>query len=165
MQTCGPVDHDAPEGDQNTMRTPTSRTPSSRALRGMRRAFSLIEIIVAVMIVALLAALVVPRFAGLLRSSTRRTAQIEVNSLHRQVDLFMVERSNGSLPDDFMLEQLTEGSDPYLNNRADLTDPWGFPYVILIPGEYNLDFDVVSYGKDGQPGGEDESEDIISNQG
>jgi general secretion pathway protein G len=116
------------------------------------------------MIVALLAALVVPRFAGLLRSSTRRTAQIETNSLHRQVDLYMVE-VGGSLPNDFMLEQLTEGSDPYLNNKDDLVDPWGFPYLIVIPGEYNLDFDVVSYGKDGQPGGEDDSEDIISNQG
>lgn len=140
------------------------RSMNTRKARSSRRGFSLIEVIVAVMIVALLAALVVPRFAGLLRSSTRRTAQIETNSLHRQVDLYMVE-AGGSLPDDFMLEQLTEGSDPYLNNKDDLVDPWGFPYVIVIPGEYNLDFDVVSYGKDGQPGGEDDSEDVISNQG
>jgi general secretion pathway protein G len=129
-----------------------------------RRAFSLIEVIVAVMIVALLAALVVPRFAGLLRSSTRRTAQIEANALHRQVELFSIERSGGSLPDDFMLEELTEGEDPFLNSTDDLIDPWNNPYVIVIPGDYNLDFDVVSYGKDGQPGGEADAEDVISNQ-
>ena len=147
------------------MRIHPKNSPADYSAMNARRAFSLIEVIVAVMIVALLAALVVPRFAGLLRSSTRRTAQIETNSLHRQVDLFVIEQSNGSMPNDFMLEQLTEGSDPYLNNKDDLFDPWGFPYVIVIPGEYNLDFDVVSYGKDGQPGGEDESADIISNQG
>jgi general secretion pathway protein G len=139
-------------------------TPKPIARPSHRRAFSLIEVIVAVMIVALLAALVVPRFAGLLRSSTRRTAQIEVNALHRQVDLFMIQQSGGSLPDDFMLEELAEGEDPFLNSTDDLVDPWNNPYVIVIPGDYNLDFDVVSYGKDGQPGGETEAEDVISNK-
>tara|TARA_B100001059_G_scaffold74676_2_gene72277 strand:- start:279 stop:758 length:480 start_codon:yes stop_codon:yes gene_type:complete len=129
-----------------------------------RRAFSLIEVIVAVMIVALLAALVVPRFAGFLRSSTRSAAQIETNALHRQVELFMSMQQGGSLPDDFMLEELTEGDDPFLNNKDDLIDPWNNPYVIVIPGDYNIDFDVISYGKDGQPGGEGENEDVISNK-
>lgn len=161
-----PTDRTNPApGGQAQMNSRARRSTIAMSTRGARRAFSLIEIIVAVMIVALLAAIVVPRFAGLLRSSTRRTAQIETNSLHRQVDLYVIDQSSGSVPDDFMLEQLTEGSDPYLNNKDGLLDPWGFPYVIVIPGEYNLDYDVVSYGKDGQPGGEDESADIISNQG
>ena len=146
--------------DRNFMITPGR--PVSRSSN--RRAFSLIEVIVAVMIVALLAALVVPRFAGLLRSSTRRTAQIEANALHRQVELFSIERSGGSLPDDVMLEELAEGEDPFLNSTDDLVDPWNNPYVIVIPGDYNLDFDVVSYGKDGQPGGEGDAEDVVSNQ-
>lgn len=129
-----------------------------------RRAFSLIEVIVAVTIIALLAALVAPRFAGLLRSSKRRTAQIEANALHRQVELYMIERLDGSISQDFQLVELTQGDDPYLNNKDDLLDPWGNEYDIIIPGDYNLDFDVISYGLSGQPGGEDDEADIISGQ-
>lgn len=155
---------------ENTMSTRSLRKNDQnmpglkRARRTRHRGFSLIEVIVAVMIVALLAALVVPRFAGFLRSSTRSAAQIETNALHRQVELFMSMQQGGSLPDDFMLEELTEGEDPFLNNKDDLIDPWSNPYVIIIPGDYNIDFDVISYGKDGQPGGEGENEDVISNK-
>ena len=51
---------------------------------------------------------------------------------------------------------LTEGDDPYLNNSDELVDPWGNYYEIIIPGEQNIDFDIVSYGKDGKPGGGDD---------
>ncbi len=145
-------------GNDLNMQSRQSRRSSQR------RAFSLIEVIVAVMIVALLAALVVPRFAGFLRSSTRSAAQIETSALHRQVELYMSMQQGGSLPDDFMLEELAEGDDPFLNNKDDLIDPWNNSYVIVIPGDYNIDFDVVSFGKDGQPGGEGENEDVISNK-
>ena len=60
------------------------------------------------------------------------------------------------------LPRLLEGDKPYLNNPNDLLDPWGNPYVVLIPGEVNYDFDIVSYGADGQPGGEGEDSDIYS---
>ena len=136
-------------------------TRQGKLSRGARRAFSLIEVIVAVTIVALLAALVVPRFATLLRGSKRKTAQIECQALHRQVDLYIIERAGGSLPDDFVLEDLTLGDDPYLNNRDDLIDPWGNMYIINHDPEYNVDFDIVSYGLGGQPGGEGEELDII----
>lgn len=136
--------------------------PSSVRTKRDRRGFSLIEVIVAVTIIALLAALVAPRFASLLRSSKRKTAQIEANALHRQVELFMIERGGGSLSADFDLIELTQGDDPYLNNKDDLIDPWGNEYDIYVPGEYNIDFDIVSYGLNGMQGGEDDDEDIIS---
>jgi general secretion pathway protein G len=140
--------------------------PHHRAVRTERthRGFSLIEVIVAVTIIALLAALVAPRFASLLRSSKRRTAQIEANALHRQVELYMIERGGGSISTDFELLELTQGEDPYLNNRDDLIDPWGTEYDINVPGDYNVDFDIVSYGLDGMQGGEGDDEDLISNQ-
>jgi general secretion pathway protein G len=39
-------------------------------------------------------------------------------------------------------------------------DPWGHPYVYVMPGAHNNDFDLMSYGKDGQPGGTGENADI-----
>jgi general secretion pathway protein G len=41
-------------------------------------------------------------------------------------------------------------------------DPWENPYVVRTPGEINVDFDIVSYGADGQPGGEGEDADITN---
>jgi len=41
-------------------------------------------------------------------------------------------------------------------------DPWGKPYLYKAPGEKG-DFDIVSYGKDGQPGGSGENADITNN--
>lgn len=142
----------------------TTNSNLNRTRRLARRGFSLIEVIVAVAIIALLASIVAPRFIGSLRSSTRRAAQVEVSAIHKQVGLYLIEKSNGTLPDDFELIELTQGEDPYLNNADDLIDPWGNEYIILIPGEYNYDFDIISYGAKGQPGGEGDEADIISGQ-
>jgi general secretion pathway protein G len=51
---------------------------------------------------------------------------------------------------------------PYVDNADALIDPWDNKYVLIIPSQHgNADFDVVSYGADGQPGGEDEDADIV----
>jgi general secretion pathway protein G len=49
---------------------------------------------------------------------------------------------------------------PYLRKSLPL-DPWGKPYLYRIPGEKG-DFDLISYGKDGQPGGTGENADILN---
>ncbi|MBO5900438.1 MAG: type II secretion system major pseudopilin GspG, partial [Lentisphaeria bacterium] len=51
---------------------------------------------------------------------------------------------------------------PYLNPAILPKDPWGNDYVYTCPGEDNRDFDIVSYGADGEPGGEGENADITS---
>jgi len=130
--------------------------------RRRRRGFSLLEVIVAVMIVAMLAALVVPRVLENIGRSKERIARAEVNSLANQVRLYLADNEMTRPSPDFDLEWLTEGPRPYLNNANDLIDPWGNPYVIIVPGQYNIDFDIVSYGADGQPGGEGEDADVIS---
>jgi general secretion pathway protein G len=143
----------------------TINTPHARTNRQLGRGFTIIEVIVAVTIVALLAALVAPRFVSSLRSSTRKSAQIEVATIHKQVELFMIEKTNGILPENFELLELTEGNDPYLNNADDLLDPWGNQYYCETSNPvYNIDFDIISFGSDGQPGGEDDAADIVSGQ-
>ena len=73
----------------------------------------------------------------------------------------MLDNGQSSLQDDFELMQLTEGDDPSLRAK-DLIDPWENNYVLINPGEENLDFDIVSYGADGLSGGEGENTDIIN---
>lgn len=148
---------------RHPIRTKTST--DSRTNPRLGRGFTIIEVIVAVTIVALLAALVAPRFVSSLRSSTRKSAQIEVATIHKQVELFMIEKTNGILPENFELIELTEGSDPYLNSADDLIDPWGNEYYCEASNPvYNVDFDIISFGSDGQPGGDGDAEDIISGQ-
>lgn len=125
-----------------------------------RRGFTLLEIVVVVTIIALLGALIVPRLIDRIGWSKQQVASSEVAQIAQQVELYMVDNGVSRLPSDFDLIVLTEGDSPYLRPR-DLIDPWGNPYVIIVPGEENPDFDIVSYGADGVPGGEGEDEDIV----
>ena len=54
---------------------------------------------------------------------------------------------------------MTNWEGPYLK-RAVPPDPWGHPYVYVQPGTHQNDFDLESYGRDGQPGGSGEDADL-----
>ena len=123
--------------------------------RRARRAFTLLEVIIAVTIVALLAALVVPRLTKFLASAHEDKAIAEVNTLANQVRLYITTETTGTLNNDFMLENLLDGDDPYLENANQLIDPWGNEYELRIPGEVNRDFDVISLGADQEPSDDD----------
>ena len=136
-----------------------SQRSTARHLQRARRAFTLIEIIVVVTIIALLATLIAPRLLKNIGKSKQKVAQAEAASIAQQVQLWMLDNGYSRLPDDFELEQLTEGDDASLRVK-DLLDPWEHNYVVINPGEENPDFDIVSYGADGQPDGEGEDADI-----
>ncbi|MCA9295184.1 MAG: type II secretion system protein GspG [Phycisphaerales bacterium] len=134
-----------------------------RALaRAARRGFTLLEIMVVVTIIAVLATLVAPRVWQALATSKSKAAQAEVRVLAQQIGLYMMDNNLSRLPDDFELEALTTGTNPYLNNKEDIIDPWNNPYVVIVPGEQNVDFDVMTYGADGEPGGEGEDMDVVN---
>lgn len=144
------------------MDTSMTHRHASRQRRQQRRGFTLLEVIVVVTIIALLATLVAPRLWKQIGGAKQRIAQSEVSSIAQQVKLWMVDNGYSRLPDDFELEMLTEGSDPYLA-AEDLIDPWENPYVLVNPGEkHQADFDVMSYGANGERGGEGEDEDVVN---
>ena len=120
-----------------------------------RGGFTLLEVIIAVTIVALLAALVVPRLTRFLGQAHEDKATAEVNTLANQARLYITTETTGVLTDDFTLEVLLDGDDSYLENENQLIDPWGNNYEIMIPGDINRDFDVYSYGPDGKQSEDD----------
>jgi general secretion pathway protein G len=126
-----------------------------------RSAFTLIEMIVVVTIIALLAALIVPRIWTRVGQAKTTVAKQKATEIAKQLQLYLVDNSLSSVPEDLDLAVLASGSSPYLRMK-DLNDPWGKPFVLMVPGEQNPDFDVVSYGLDGQPGGEGENADIYN---
>ena len=131
------------------------------------RAFTIIEVIVIVVILGVLAAIIAPRLLGRIGQSRRAVAEANAASLASAVKLFIADHTKPDAGDTIdILWTRPAGVDeaswePYVDSADDLLDPWGNKFVLVIPGQVNYDFDVVSYGADGQPGGEGEDADII----
>lgn len=130
--------------------------------RKARRAFTLIEVIVVVTIIAVLAALIAPRLFGRLTWAKIRAAESETKAIETTVNLYLND-TGATLTSNFDLEILLVPADdgggpqgPYFSKADDLVDPWENPYVIRVPGIVNYDFDVISWGPDGQEGTEDD---------
>lgn len=135
--------------------------------RARRRGFTIIEVLVIITIMGIIAAVVVPRLFGRIGQSRTAKAESDAASIATTVNTFLIDM--GKLPDTGDLRFLREEPSgmsgtwrgPYLSNDEALIDPWGNPYIIRVPGEKNTDFDIVSYGADGQPGGEGEDADVV----
>jgi len=140
----------------------------NRKLERAVRAFTIIEVIVIVVILGVLAAVIAPRLLGRIGQSKQAVAKANAESLATQMKLFVADHympdSGSSIEMLFVKPGNVEDGKwhPYVDNADALKDPWGNLFVLRIPGEVNVDFDIVSYGADGQPGGEGEAADIIS---
>ena len=147
----------------STRRAARSRTsPSPERARG----FTLLELLVVMVIIGLLAAYVAPRYFSQVGRSEVRSAQAQVAALRNALDAYRLDV--GSYPNteqglaalSARPQGATRWNGPYLQ-RAVPPDPWGRPYQYRSPGQHG-EFDLLSLGKDGQPGGSDEAADITS---
>jgi len=140
--------------------------------KDMRAGFTLIELMVVIAILGILAALVAPSIIGRKEDAMRAAAKAQIKNFEQALKLFYVD--NGFYPSteqglQALVEKPTIGRIPtrwreggYLESKTVPKDPWGNPYVYISPGIHNKDFDIISYGADGQEGGEGKDADIQS---
>jgi general secretion pathway protein G len=138
-------------------------------LRNNRAGFTLIELMVVIVILGVLAGLIVPRIMDRPEEARRTKAELDIAAIEQALKLYKLD--NGRYPStDQGLQALVEppsvGNLPrkwreggYLDKRNVPKDPWGNDYVYISPGLHG-DFDLLSYGADGEPGGEGDNADI-----
>ena len=128
---------------------------------------TLIEMLVVVTIIALFAALVAPRMLGRADQAKRTAAHAQINSFMTALGAYKLD--TGTFPTTEQGLQslrerpagLTQWDGPYLPQEIPV-DPWARPYVYKFPGEHGDEPDIISYGADGQPGGDGFNADVVS---
>jgi general secretion pathway protein G len=151
---------------------PITHHPSRRHLHD-DRGFTFIEIMVVVAILAILAALVVPRIMGRTDDAKRTAAKVQIRNIEGALQLYKLD--NGVYPTTeqglkALIEKPSVGVVPkkwkiggYLPKLPE--DPWGNPYKYLSPvqkGDYKVEYEITSLGTDGEVGGEGVNADITN---
>jgi general secretion pathway protein G len=129
------------------------------------RGFTLLELLIVLVVLGLLVSIVGPKYFTQLGKSESKAAQAQVASLAKALDMYRVDLGRYPTTEQGLAALSVAPTNepkwrgPYLQKPAP-ADPWGHAYVYKSPGEHG-DFDLLSYGKDGTPGGTDDNADIL----
>lgn len=128
--------------------------------------FTLLELLVVVLIIGLLASYVGPKYFSQIGKSEVTAAKAQVEAYAKAVDNFRLDMGRFPTTEEGLAALSVRPGDgdkwngPYL--RKDVApDPWGHPYLYRAPGTKS-EFEILSYGRDGQPGGTGLDADITS---
>ena len=135
------------------------------------RGFTLIELMVVIVILSILAVWVAPKLVGREEQAKQVKARVDIQGLETALKLYKLD--NGMYPTteqglEALVSPPESGKVPknwreggYIEKNQIANDPWGNEYIYLSPGSHD-DYDIISYGADGEPGGENENRDIKS---
>ena len=135
----------------------TNRTLRRAGMRG----FTLIELLVVIIILAILAAVVIPRVIGRTDDAKIAAATANVSTFDNEMEKYKLDTGNYPTSDQglnaLMTDMVQNGkwNGPYIKGSLP-NDPWGHPYIYKAPGDHSPDYDIFSAGPDGQPGTADD---------
>ena len=129
--------------------------------------FTLLELLVVIVIIGLLAAYVGPKYFAQLGKSEVTVAKAQIEAFEKSLDTYRLDVGRYPTTEEGMAALITapptagaKWNGPYLKKSVP-SDPWGHPYQYRAPGT-KAEYEILSTGKDGQPGGSGENADISS---
>lgn len=135
-------------------------------IKTREQAFTLLELLVVMVIMGLLAAFVAPRYFAQVGKSQVKAAKAQIDAFDKALDQYRIDMGRYPTTEEGLNGLMSAPpSDPawggpYLKKAVPL-DPWGRPYAYAQPGTHT-EVDIISYGKDGQPGGTGENADVTN---
>jgi general secretion pathway protein G len=136
----------------------------SRSVTQQQAGFTLLELLVVIVIIGVLTAYVAPRYLSQVGRSEVQVAKAQIDALDKALDQYRLDTNRYPSPEQALEALVTKPAGengwrgPYLK-KAVPPDPWGRPYVYRSPGQKN-EYDLLSFGRDGRPGGTGEDADI-----
>lgn len=140
----------------------TQRSYAARQSSG----FTLIELMIVVVILGLLATIIMPKILGRPEQARRVKAKADIRSIQSALALFKTDTGRFPTTSQGLQALVTDPGvknycrDGYLERFP--TDPWGNRYIYISPGLHSRDYDLESYGKDGEDGGANDDADVES---
>jgi len=155
-----------------TTNSPIPQFPNSPISNHLRSGFTLMEILVVLIIITVLAGLVGVSVLRKPAEARIAAASMQIETLATALRLYHAEQHGFPSQDqglNALVQKPTFGDIPenypdegYLDTIEVPLDPWANDYIYLVPGRQGKPFEILSYGGDGEPGGEDEDADISS---
>lgn len=130
-----------------------------------RAGMTLMEILAVVVILGLIATTLTVGITARMAKARRELAKTQVMLIAGQVQTYEMDQHVYPTVTQGLAQLSTPASAPtdaWFLEPAQLLDPWGRPYVYLVPGPQGRPFEVITYGSDGQPGGTGDAADISS---
>jgi general secretion pathway protein G len=124
-----------------------------------RRGFTLIELLLVMVIIAILAAIVVPKMTGRREQANKTAAIAQIANFRQSLSAFEIDNNRYPTTEEGLNALVTNpGNLPDWKQLMDSIplDPWGHPYVYRCPGSNGKDYDLLSCGPDGQEGTADD---------
>ncbi len=130
------------------------------------RGFTLIELMIVVVILGLLATAIMPRILNRPEQARRAKAKMDIQAISSALALFKTDTGRFPTTGEGLAVLATNpgipgySADGYLEKVQ--VDPWSRPYIYVCPGQHSKDYDLRSYGKDGEDGGTGDDADVES---
>lgn len=159
--------HDRPTDTGIPAATALRQRLAQQGIGPRTRGFTLLELLVALLIIALLAGYVGPKLFGEVGKARSKTAASQMKSIESALDRYRLDTGHYPTINQGLAGLMTNVGNtpgwegPYMSSQVP-NEPWGKPYIYRSPGEGGKDYDLMTYGADEKPGESGEDADIIA---